>query len=475
MPSWKLMASVSEMNCPPAQSPVDRFNNFESALSPMVSSPVSNSAAPNDTFAVRELIGKLGSICNGGGELFPAAMAPVAAGATRYSTPLNSPPPKLNWPPMDHNVKENTLNLRDSIPLGSGLPSLAADPGFAERAAKFSSFGSRSFNGRTSQSGLNSNNPDLQFRSSVSPLKGDLKMPRVYSSPSLKIDGSAVATRENKNSTGAHIVSGSGCDNKSNSNGESSVSEQTETGLKNPNDLNSKKRKAATSKGKAKEIASAVVKEEGNEDSNSKRQKKTEEDTIGETDKKSKLPEPPKDYKDYIHVRARRGQATDSHSLAERVRREKISERMKLLQDLVPGCNKVTGKALMLDEIINYVQSLQHQVEFLSMKLATVNPRQDFDMNSQLCKDMSQSHGNLSQHLYAMETSTSEFYKQNPQVLFSGSTAITQSPVDPLPLVHGFTETFSHFTGFEVDDLHNIVKMGYTDNHDQTSEMKIEL
>ncbi|TKY60545.1 dimerization protein [Spatholobus suberectus] len=76
----------------------------------------------------------------------------------------------------------------------------------------------------------------------------------------------------------------------------------------------------------------------------------------------------------YIHVRARRGQATDSHSLAERVRREKISERMKTLQRLVPDCDKVTGKALVLDEIINYVQSLQNQVEFLSMKLASVNP-----------------------------------------------------------------------------------------------------
>ncbi|XP_020964040.1 transcription factor bHLH137 [Arachis ipaensis] len=81
--------------------------------------------------------------------------------------------------------------------------------------------------------------------------------------------------------------------------------------------------------------------------------------------------EPPKGY---IHVRARRGQATDSHSLAERVRREKISERMKMLQRLVPGCDKVTGKALMLDEIINYVQSLQNQVEFLSLKLASVSP-----------------------------------------------------------------------------------------------------
>ncbi|CAL2261600.1 unnamed protein product [Prunus armeniaca] len=82
---------------------------------------------------------------------------------------------------------------------------------------------------------------------------------------------------------------------------------------------------------------------------------------------------------DFIHVRARRGQATDSHSLAERARREKISERMKLLQDLVPGCNKVIGKALVLDEIINYIQSLQHQVEFLSMKLEAVNSRMNMN------------------------------------------------------------------------------------------------
>ncbi|XWS60210.1 hypothetical protein CRYUN_Cryun07bG0015700 [Craigia yunnanensis] len=91
-------------------------------------------------------------------------------------------------------------------------------------------------------------------------------------------------------------------------------------------------------------------------------------------DKKDQKKAPEEPPTGYIHVRARRGQATDSHSLAERVRREKISERMKILQRLVPGCDKVTGKALMLDEIINYVQSLQNQVEFLSMKLAYVNP-----------------------------------------------------------------------------------------------------
>ncbi|KAK3218242.1 hypothetical protein Dsin_012212 [Dipteronia sinensis] len=71
-----------------------------------------------------------------------------------------------------------------------------------------------------------------------------------------------------------------------------------------------------------------------------------------------------------VHVRAKRGQATDSHSIAERVRREKINKKMKCLQDLVPGCHKTMGMAGTLEEIINYVHSLQNQVEFLSMELA---------------------------------------------------------------------------------------------------------
>ncbi|MCL7027374.1 hypothetical protein MKW94_021694 [Papaver nudicaule] len=44
----------------------------------------------------------------------------------------------------------------------------------------------------------------------------------------------------------------------------------------------------------------------------------------------------------------------------------------------------ITGTALVLDEIINHVQSLQRQVEFLSMKLATVNPRMDISLESLL-------------------------------------------------------------------------------------------
>ncbi|KAL2923757.1 Transcription factor bHLH48 [Bienertia sinuspersici] len=55
---------------------------------------------------------------------------------------------------------------------------------------------------------------------------------------------------------------------------------------------------------------------------------------------------------------------------------------MKLLQELVPGCNKISGTALVLDEIINHVQYLQRQVEYLSMRLAAVNPRIDFNLDS---------------------------------------------------------------------------------------------
>ncbi|KAI3441292.1 BHLH domain-containing protein [Psidium guajava] len=132
-------------------------------------------------------------------------------------------------------------------------------------------------------------------------------------------------------------------------------------------------------KGCPEEVESKMTEQSSNNNNN-------KEASASSSKENSKVSDVPKT--DYIHVRARRGQATDSHSLAERVRREKISERMKFLQDLVPGCNKITGKAGMLDEIINYVQSLQRQVEFLSMKLAAVNPRLNLDLDSIFAKEM---------------------------------------------------------------------------------------
>ncbi|GMY26117.1 transcription factor BHLH089 isoform X1 [Fagus crenata] len=153
---------------------------------------------------------------------------------------------------------------------------------------------------------------------------------------------------------------------------------------------NSKGLNSTTNANGANDCEGKRLKMSGSEDENLDSKAEAEPSSGKHVEQQNTQPpsEPPK--QDYIHVRARRGQATDSHSLAERARREKISERMKILQDLVPGCNKVIGKALVLDEIINYIQSLQHQVEFLSMKLEAVNTRMTPELEVFPSKDFGQ-------------------------------------------------------------------------------------
>ncbi|KAJ4845181.1 hypothetical protein Tsubulata_013705 [Turnera subulata] len=170
----------------------------------------------------------------------------------------------------------------------------------------------------------------------------------------------------------------------------------------------------------------------------------------------------------YIHVRARRGQATNSHSLAERVRREKISERMRMLQELVPGCNKITGKAVMLDEIINYVQSLQQQVEFLSMKLATVNPELNIDLERILSKDMLHSRGGSAAILGFNPGMNSQPYSHG--ILPPGVPVMPNSNHQILPSPHTLLD----------NDFQTLFQMGYNsssamDNLGGNGHLKPEL
>ncbi|KAG2691285.1 hypothetical protein I3843_08G002700 [Carya illinoinensis] len=65
-------------------------------------------------------------------------------------------------------------------------------------------------------------------------------------------------------------------------------------------------------------------------------------------------------------VRAKRGCATHPRSIAERVRRTRISDRIRKLQELVPNMDKQTNTADMLEEAVEYVKFLQKQIQELS-------------------------------------------------------------------------------------------------------------
>ncbi|WZZ48261.1 hypothetical protein YC2023_048368 [Brassica napus] len=65
-------------------------------------------------------------------------------------------------------------------------------------------------------------------------------------------------------------------------------------------------------------------------------------------------------------IRAKRGCATHPRSIAERVRRTKISERMRKLQELVPNMDKQTNTSDMLDLAVDYIKDLQRQYKILN-------------------------------------------------------------------------------------------------------------
>ncbi|PWZ38823.1 hypothetical protein Zm00014a_028739 [Zea mays] len=62
----------------------------------------------------------------------------------------------------------------------------------------------------------------------------------------------------------------------------------------------------------------------------------------------------------------RRSRSAEFHNFSERRRRDKINEKLKALQELLPNCNK-TDKVSMLDEAIDYLKSLQLQLQMLVM------------------------------------------------------------------------------------------------------------
>lgn len=363
------------------------------------------------------------------------------------------------------------------------LDQFPADPGFAERAARFSSFDGQSygwFSGHFELSGSGKPSTAAIIQSltasglQIGHLESNRQIP-VSNGLQLKTNSAGPAISREEMSQSDPISASNGKKRKapSKSKEKDAASPKPSTDPPKVADEEDSDTKRCRSSGKTHEIGIDNVKPklEKNDGARSNGNDEQKQRKAG-NDKPS---EPPKDY---IHVRARRGQATDSHSLAERVRREKISQRMKLLQDLVPGCSKVTGKAVMLDEIINYVQSLQRQVEFLSMKLATVNPQLDFDNLANLrAKDMIQIGGPVPNSAYSPEMSMVSSYADVPQqkdILHSIATNgmdfhCSMNMLDSTghqdlnahqACLGGFGDASSQLGFFWEDDLQNIVQMG---------------
>ncbi|RRT68246.1 hypothetical protein B296_00015771, partial [Ensete ventricosum] len=299
---------------------MDTAGHFESALSSIApSSQSSGSPASADGVAFHKLMGGSQSIGNSSDGTWPRSH--------HIGVRLNSPP-KPNLSVLGH-IRHPQQEAMGGVAVSTQLD-------------QFCSFGGRNYGHLAPQFGL-LDSPQMELPLRLNVNNGELMNAREESSlsdPTTRGVSSGGAARSNsKKRKGDAILANSAIDSPKVAKEEDSDAKRCRSMVKNRDEND----------------AAVKPKAEQNDGCSSNRngsQKQCRENTANST-------EPPKDY---IHVRARRGQATDSHSLAERV----------------------TGKAVMLDEIIIYVQSLQRQVEFLSMKLATVDPHLDFDNLSNL-------------------------------------------------------------------------------------------
>ncbi|KAK9277390.1 hypothetical protein L1049_006933 [Liquidambar formosana] len=422
--------------------------------------------------------------------------------------------------------------------LPQSLSQFPADSGFIERAARFSCFGSGTFSDMVSpfsipesmspysSSGVAMQVPQEVFvgngsksMSGGQSQKNELNIAEASKDVTLTVERGATEgsplknERKNESFVRSHDEAKQGVDVSGNESDEAEFSgsgDQEEPSMlegtggepSSVKGLGSKKRKRSCQDTEIDQVKGAPQQPCEAPKDNSEIQQKGDQNPTSTTNKTtgkhgkqgSQSSDPPKE--EYIHVRARRGQATNSHSLAERVRREKISERMKFLQDLVPGCSKVTGKAVMLDEIINYVQSLQRQVEFLSMKLATVNPRLDFNIEGLLAKDILQSRAGPSSALGFSPDMTMAFpplHQSQPGLIQGGlpgmgnsSNALRRTINSQLTAMGGgYKEPTPQLPNVWEDELHNVVQMSFGNNAPHNSQelngslppghMKVEL
>ncbi|RLM99522.1 transcription factor PIF1-like [Panicum miliaceum] len=71
---------------------------------------------------------------------------------------------------------------------------------------------------------------------------------------------------------------------------------------------------------------------------------------------------------------ARKSHHAQTHNRSEKRRRCKINEKFKTLQHLVPGCHNKSNQVSPLDQTIQYMKSLQRQIQAMSFGCGGVKP-----------------------------------------------------------------------------------------------------
>ncbi|WOL12113.1 transcription factor bHLH49-like [Canna indica] len=357
--------------------------------------------------------------------------------------------------------------------LHPSLSHFPADSGFIERAARFSSFSTSNVGGVMNPFSLaqpqNAYADASRDDSGAQIQKNEINMMEAAKKASFstdhgsKNDSPMKEQKEKDNLYG--VARQEGQTNLATSAGNSSSNELGTTKRKRSNeDMTLEQAKVAPQISGEREEENAEFEHNNEQNSSAVASVKPKGKQVKDSNESSK--------DDFIHIRARRGQATNSHSLAERVRREKINERMKLLQDLVPGCSKVTGKAVMLDEIINYVQSLQQQVEFLSMKLAAINPRLDIDIDAVLSKYLLQPcNGPVPAIGFPSNIIHPPLHPSQQGLVQAGLSGIVNPPdlvrrsIDAqLTAIQGYKESKMQVPNAWDEELHNSMQMSYNNN-----------
>ncbi|CAL4934852.1 unnamed protein product [Urochloa decumbens] len=140
---------------------------------------------------------------------------------------------------------------------------------------------------------------------------------------------------------------------------------------------------------------------------------------------------------------ARRSRAAEVHNLSERRRRDRINEKMRALQELIPHCNK-TDKASMLDEAIEYLKSLQLQVQMMWMGggIAAAPPAVMFPGVHQYLPRMG----------VGMGAAAMPSMPRMPPFMAAPQPVVPNAPLSPgyrahMPAAVGITEPYAHYLG----------------------------